>query len=70
MALESPRGAGFIQDQVIVCDAELNAGVSKPLTEAEIIDASIVEEVEGWDKPPAGVKVKKNPDPPPKFIPA
>jgi len=25
---------------------------------------------EGWDQPPAGVKVVKNPDPPPKFIPA
>ena len=76
MALENPRGAGFIQDQVIVCDAELNAGVSKPLTEAEILDASVVDaEIVnnasvGWDKPPAGVKVKKNPDPPPKFIPA
>jgi len=55
-------------------------GVDTVLTEAEIIDASIVEgtelwdpeaeEVKGWDKPPPGVKVKKNPDPPPKFIPA
>ena len=51
-------------------DIEDAIGVTTPLTEAEIIDASIVEEVEGWDKPPAGVKVKKNPDPPPKFIPA
>ena len=30
----------------------------------------VAEVVEGWDQPPAGVKVVKNPDPPPKFIPA
>ena len=32
-----------------------------------IIDAEIVEE--GWDIPPPGVPVVKNPDPPPKFLP-
>ena len=30
----------------------------------------VAEVVEGWDQPPAGVKVVKNPVPPPKFIPA
>ena len=34
----------------------------------EIIEAEIVEE--GWDTPPSGVAVKKNPNPPPKYIPA
>ena len=37
---------------------------------AEIIEAEIVEEVEGWEKPPKGVSVKMNPTPPPKYIPA
>ena len=32
-----------------------------------VIDAEIVE---GWDIPPPGIKVVKNPDPPPKFLPA
>ena len=32
-----------------------------------IEEAEIVEE--GWDLPPVGTKVKKNPSPPPKFIP-
>jgi len=50
-------------------------GVTTPLTEVEIMEASnvesaeLVEEAKGWDIPPAGVKVKKNPDPPPRFIP-
>jgi len=35
---------------------------------AEIIEAEIVED--GWDTPPSGVAVKKNPNPPPKYIPA
>ena len=35
---------------------------------AEIIEAEIVEE--GWDTPPSGVAVKKNPNPPPRYIPA
>jgi len=34
----------------------------------EIIEAEIVED--GWDTPPSGVAVKKNPNPPPKYIPA
>ena len=34
----------------------------------EIIEAEIVEE--GWDTPPSGVSVKKNPNPPPKYVPA
>ena len=34
----------------------------------EIIEAEIVED--GWDTPPSGVSVKKNPNPPPKYIPA
>ena len=34
----------------------------------EIIEAEIVEE--GWDTPPSGVAVKKNPNPPPKYVPA
>tara|TARA_Y100000814_G_scaffold152075_1_gene110858 strand:+ start:128 stop:979 length:852 start_codon:yes stop_codon:yes gene_type:complete len=34
----------------------------------EIIEAEIVEE--GWDTPPSGVSVKKNPNPPPRYIPA
>ena len=34
----------------------------------EIIEAEIVEE--GWDTPPSGVAVKKNPNPPPRYIPA
>jgi hypothetical protein len=32
-----------------------------------VIDAEVVE---GWDVPPPGIKVVKNPDPPPKFLPA
>ena len=32
-----------------------------------VVDAEIVE---GWDLPPVGIKVIKNPDPPPKFLPA
>jgi hypothetical protein len=32
-----------------------------------VIDAEIVEE--GWDIPPPGVPVVKNPNPPPKFLP-
>ena len=32
-----------------------------------IIDAEIVEE--GWDTPPPGIPVVKNPNPPPKFLP-
>tara|TARA_Y100001951_G_C11230477_1_gene234299 strand:- start:75 stop:902 length:828 start_codon:yes stop_codon:yes gene_type:complete len=32
-----------------------------------VIDAEIVE---GWDLPPVGIKVVKNPDPPPKYLPA
>ena len=34
----------------------------------EIIEAEIVED--GWDTPPSGVAVKKNPNPPPKYVPA
>ena len=34
----------------------------------EIIEAEIVED--GWDTPPSGVSVKKNPNPPPKYVPA
>jgi hypothetical protein len=35
---------------------------------ATILDAEVVEE--GWDTPPAGVSVKRNPNPPPKYVPA
>ena len=35
---------------------------------ATILDAEVI--TEGWDTPPAGTAVKKNPNPPPKFIPA
>jgi hypothetical protein len=38
--------------------------------EEQIVDAEIIEEVEGWDKPPTGTAVKKNPNPPPKYLPA
>ena len=51
----------------------LQESVETPELEAAdevIIDAEVVQEVEGWDKPPAGVAVKKNPNPPPKFLPA
>jgi len=51
----------------------LQQSVAAPELEAAdsvIVDAEIVQEVEGWDTPPAGVPVKKNPNPPPKFIPA
>ena len=34
----------------------------------EIIEAEIVED--GWDTQPSGVAVKKNPNPPPKYVPA
>ena len=33
----------------------------------DVVDAEIVED---WDQPPVGIKVVKNPNPPPKFIPA
>lgn len=36
----------------------------------EVVDAEIVEDVQGWDKPPAGVPVRKNPGAGPKFLPA
>jgi len=36
--------------------------------EAEVVEAEII--VEGWDIPPAGVAVKKNPNGSPKYIPA
>ena len=51
----------------------LQQAVAAPELEAAatvIVDAEIVQDVKGWDTPPAGVSVKKNPDPPPKFIPA
>ena len=39
------------------------------LTEPDsVVDAEVVEE--GWDTPPAGVAVKRNPNPPPKYVPA
>lgn len=38
--------------------------------EAEIIEDEVPSEVEGWDIPPPGVKVIKNPNAPPKFLPA
>jgi hypothetical protein len=49
-----------IEEQIV--DAEIVEG-------AELWDPAI-EEVEGWDVPPPGIAVKKNPDPPPKFLPA
>jgi hypothetical protein len=36
--------------------------------EAEVVEAEIVQD--GWDIPPAGVAVKKNPSGSPKYIPA
>ena len=40
-------------------------------TSVPVLDAVIdAEVVEGWDIPPPGIKVVKNPDPPPKFLPA
>ena len=35
---------------------------------ATILDAEVI--TEGWDIPPAGVAVKRNPNPPPKYVPA
>jgi len=35
-----------------------------------IIDAELVQEVEGWDTPPAGVAVRMNPNGSPKYLPA
>ena len=47
------------------------------MVEDAVVDAEIVfapgmdlTGVEGWDIPPPGIKVVKNPDPPPKFLPA
>jgi hypothetical protein len=40
------------------------------LEQAEVIDVELVDEVEGWDIPPVNTKVRKNPNPPPRFIPA
>jgi len=40
-----------------------------PELESEVVDAVIVED-EGWDIPPPNTAVKKNPNPPPRFIPA
>lgn len=46
--------------------------LDNPMTPQEIVDAEVIEEKnsEGWDKPPEGVAVKVNPNPPPKYIPA
>ena len=45
--------------------------LDNPMTPQEIVDAEVVEvSSEGWDKPPEGVAVKVNPNPPPKYIPA
>ena len=55
-----------------------SAPTSVPVLDA-VMDAEVVfapgqdieaPYVEGWDTPPTGVKVIKNPDPPPKFLPA
>jgi len=52
---------GSLQQAIMVPELEV-------LDEA-IIDAEVIQEVEGWDKPPTGVAVRKNPNPPPKFLP-
>ena len=36
--------------------------------EAEVVEAEVIQD--GWDIPPAGVAVKKNPNGSPKYIPA
>ena len=62
------------------CPVEIMSGDAVPQIEqpevpaiaerstVEIIEAEIVED--GWDTPPSGVAVKKNPNPPPKYVPA
>lgn len=47
--------------------SSLSSTSTPELPAVEVVD---VEEVEGWDIPPPNVSVKKNPDPPPRFIPA
>tara|TARA_R110002051_G_scaffold39557_2_gene83214 strand:- start:6066 stop:6908 length:843 start_codon:yes stop_codon:yes gene_type:complete len=48
---------------------------AKEVIEAEIVEGAELwdpeaEEVKGWDVPPEGVQAKKNPEPPPKWLPA
>jgi hypothetical protein len=40
------------------------------IIEAEVVDDSGKVIIEGWDVPPPGIKVVKNPNAPPKFLPA
>jgi hypothetical protein len=52
--------------QATALEAPLPTPTSVPALDV-VIDAEVVE---GWDVPPPGIKVVKNPDPPPKFLPA
>ena len=59
--------------EILSGNARVSALSSTPvpaLEQAEVIDVELVDEVEGWDTPPVNVSVRKNPNPPPRFIPA
>ena len=44
-------------------------GILMTVQDAEIVEDEITTEEEGWDIPPPGVNVKKNPNAPPKWLP-
>ena len=57
-------GAATVSALASTTVAELNQPQA-----SDVIDAEIVNEVEGWDIPPPNTPIRKNPNPPPKFIP-
>jgi hypothetical protein len=74
--LSGDARVGSLQDTVTqalpaqVAQLAQVSGVEQVEQVADIIlDAEVVEGIEGWDKPPAGISVKKNPNPPPKYLP-
>lgn len=57
------EGAPQIEESVDVVDTPPALPPSEEIVEAEVLE-------EGWDVPPPGVAIRKNPDPPPKWLPA
>ena len=70
--LSGDARVGSLQDTVTQTVPVLTSGVQEQIDDFvvhAVIDAEVVEGTEGWDKPPAGISVKKNPNPPPKYLP-
>ena len=70
--LSGDARVGSLQDTVTQTVPVLTSGVQEQIVDFvvhAVIDAEVVEGTEGWDKPPAGISVKKNPNPPPKYLP-